>query len=134
MLALLGAVLVTGCVFWLVSKSADEDLKRRGIFDNEVTIPPGKEFGYIIVVALSSSYQFEVRPLDGGAVMAVGRVDDGDTDKMSRSDLASAMENAVPVEAGKSRTQTGEMSRGRYLWVVANPSRDKPVRVKIKFG
>jgi len=133
-LALLGAVLVTGSVFWVFSRSADEDLTKRGYFDHDVTLPPGKEFGYVLIVALPSSYRFDVQPLDGPAVMAVGRVDDGDTERMSDHDLATVMASAIPVEAGKAGTQTGELTRGRYVWVVANPSKDKPLRVKIKFG
>lgn len=134
LLALLGAAAITGGVFWGISKSADETMVRRGYFDNEVTLPPGKEFGYVLVVALSSSYEFRVRPEDGAVVMAVGRLDDGDGEKMSDRDLAAALRNASVVEPGKTGRESGEFSRGRYGWVVANPSKEKPVRVRINFG
>jgi hypothetical protein len=132
-LALLGAAAVTSAVFWFASSSAEETMRKQGHFDNEVTIPPGKEFGYVLAVMLSSHYQFAVTPLDGPAVMAVGRVDDGDSEAMSPADLASVAAKAVKVEAGKVGKETGELSRGRYVWAVWNPSKDRPVRVKIKF-
>jgi len=134
LLALLGALAIPGAIFWVVASSADARLEKQGIFDNEVVIQPHKEFGYIIIVGpMGSSYKFEVTPLNGRAVMAVGRVDDGDSNKISDGDLAKALEDPSDVEQGKTGTKIGSMSRGRYLWVVANLT-DKPLRVRIRFG
>jgi hypothetical protein len=125
---------IAGAIFWFALSSADAEMKRRGNFDDEVVIPPGKEFGYVIVVLLSKPYQFEVRPVDGRAVMGVGRIDDGDSEQMSPSDLSAAMEDASAVEAGAVGVRSGDMTRGRYLWLVVNPSKEKPLRVRIRFG
>jgi hypothetical protein len=125
---------LTGGIFWFCSASAGARLEKQGHFDDEVLIPPGKEFGYVIIVGpISSHYHFSVTSLDGRAVMAVARVDDGDTDQMTPRDLERVMDDAIEVGPGTTQTRSGEMTRGRYLWVVVNPT-DKPLRVKIQFG
>ena len=57
-----------------------------------------------------------------------GRVDDDDTEILSAADLESAAKNAVRVETGTVGEETGELSRGRSVWAVWNPSKGKPVR------
>jgi len=52
---LLGAGVAAGIIFGLSSMSAETRMAQRGHFDDEVVIGPGKEFGYIIIVTLSSS-------------------------------------------------------------------------------
>jgi hypothetical protein len=131
--SLLGAVLVAAVLFGLASTSAEHEMAQQGHFDDEIEIAPGKEFGYLLVVALSSSYHLRVKALDGQARIAVGRVDDGDRKLMDARDVAGVMENAVVVEAGQSKSLKGVMERGRYRWVVANPSATKPLRVIVKF-
>jgi hypothetical protein len=132
--SLLGAVIVTGGVFWLCSQSASARLIQEGYFDEEVVIPPGGDFGYLVIIGpISSHYSFSVTPLNGRAVMAVGRVDDGDTDKPASHDLNAVLTDAVTVETGTTKTESGEMTRGRYRWVVVNPGRT-PLRAKIRFG
>jgi len=42
------------------------------------------------------------------------------------------MDHAVAVEAGQSKSLSSTTERGRYRWVVANPS-TKSLRVIIKF-
>jgi hypothetical protein len=80
----------------------------------------------------SSSYVFTVSPIDGPVIMAVGRIDAGEHQKMDPDDIDRALEGGVQVEVGKSHTLTGPMDRGRYTWAVSNPTGRK-VRVKISF-
>lgn len=132
--SLLGAFVVMGSIMWFVWESTDAKMKKQGQFDDEVVIPPGKSFGYLLIVGpLDSHYSFEVTPSNGRAIMAFGRVDDGDTERPLAKDLESVMDHEVEVEAGKTKMQHGLMTRGRYSWVVVNPG-DKPLRVKIRFG
>jgi len=123
-----------GSIMWFVWESTDAKMKKEGQFDNEVVIPPGKDFGYIIIVGpIDVPYTFEVTPVNGRAVMAFGRVDDGNTEKIMAKDLAGALDNEVDVGVGQTKTKGGMLTRGRYRWAVANPN-DKPLRVKIRFG
>lgn len=133
-LGLLGVLVVLGSIMWFVWASTDAKMKKEGQFDNEVVIPPGKDFGYILIVGPRDfPYTFEVTPYNGRAVMAFGRVDDGNTEKIMAKDLDSVLDSVVDVGVGQLKTQGGMLTRGRYRWVVGNPN-DKPLRVKIRFG
>jgi hypothetical protein len=128
------AVGVSAIIFALASTSATARMERGGHFDKEVVVEPGRTFSTIVATGLDSSYHFAVKPLNGDVFMAFGRVDDGRTDWPTEDAVDQALDERVAVEAGKSKTLSGSMPRGRYAWAVINPSTHKPVRVLINFN
>jgi hypothetical protein len=133
----IGVAVVVAAVFFAIMAAGGENYVRNqqnasGAFGDEVILPPGKSISYVITVMFSSSYVFTVSPIDGPVIMAVGRIDAGEHQKMDPDDIDRALEGGVQVEAGKSHTLTGPMDRGRYTWAVSNPTGRK-VRVKISF-
>lgn len=117
----------------IASKSASERQKREGIFDGTVKIPPGKSISYVNVRLTIGAYCFEVADADGPVLMAAGELDGGESHEIAPAEIERAMGSAIKVEPGHGKTLSGELHRGRFLWIVANPSEDKPVLVTIRF-
>jgi hypothetical protein len=133
LVSIAAAVVITLGVLLVVSMVARARMEGQGFFDRTVTLAPGESTGRIVVRLLSSAYFFEVLPEGGPVVMAVGELDEGESQEIKPADIERVMGGAVLVQPGEGKTLTGNMYRGRYLWVVANPSKDRPVVVTIRF-
>jgi len=120
-------------IYALASKTTQLRLEARGHIDETVTLEADRSIDYILVELFSGSYDFEVNPIDGAVVMAIGRIDGGTSQEIDPADIRAVLDKGDLVQAGSHHRLTGPLERGRYVWTVINSSKQKPVQVTIHF-